>query len=341
MYPNLIHRISIIVPVYNVEAYLAECIGSILAQTYRDLELILIDDGSTDGSSNICVNYADRDDRIRYYYQENAGVSAARNKGIELARGEFIAFVDADDMIHPQTLEVLYKQTVDEKSDRVIACSFTRRSFDATGKGTNTVKLIDQATCLIAMVSHLHIIETEEGDCIPFQTVWGKLFPSNLVRGLSFVGSNGEDQTFMCQVYCLVDCIVMVDAPLYFYRLNPQSTTLSPLMKIKRATCLDRYAEMYSLLSEKKMDSIVLARYIERLYKRIFTIRYESDAEGNDSVLQNIKYLHSRFYCSLLVNPHVSVSKKVTFSLFYYIPSIPNFLMRMLDWRASFAEKRR
>ena len=95
---NMSHDlISIIIPVYNVEHYLAECLDSVLAQTYKNLEIILVDDGSIDGSGQICDNYAGKDSRIKVIHQTNAGVSAARNKGLKVAKGEYIGFVDADD----------------------------------------------------------------------------------------------------------------------------------------------------------------------------------------------------------------------------------------------------
>ena len=94
-------KISIIIPVYNKEAYLERCLDSVLAQTHKSLEVLLIDDGSTDGSPAICEKYAKKDPRIRVLTQENAGASAARNAGIEAAGGDYIGFVDADDWIEP------------------------------------------------------------------------------------------------------------------------------------------------------------------------------------------------------------------------------------------------
>lgn len=95
--------ISIIVPVYNVEAYLCRCIDSILAQTFTDFELILVDDGSPDNCSSICDEYAKKDSRIVVVHKENGGLSDARNTGLDIAKGEYIGFVDSDDFIHPQT----------------------------------------------------------------------------------------------------------------------------------------------------------------------------------------------------------------------------------------------
>lgn len=109
--------ISIIVPTYNTNKYLPECIDSILAQTYTDFEVLLVDDGSTDGSGVICYEYAQRDNRVRVFHKENAGVSSARNVGLENARGEWVCFVDSDDTIEKNYLEVLLKAVVENGSD--------------------------------------------------------------------------------------------------------------------------------------------------------------------------------------------------------------------------------
>lgn len=111
--------ISIVVPVYNTEKYLPECIESILNQAYKDLEIILVDDGSTDSSLMICRKYKDRDSRIKVFHKENSGVSATRNMGIENATGEYISFCDSDDVIAPKLYETLLKQLEQQDVDRV------------------------------------------------------------------------------------------------------------------------------------------------------------------------------------------------------------------------------
>lgn len=117
--------ISIIVPVYNVEKYLGECIDSILSQTYQNLELVLVDDGSPDNSGKICDEYADKDKRIRAIHKENGGVSSARNVGLDAANGEYITFVDSDDLIDKRYLELMYNK-IEETSSDMCFCHFDR-----------------------------------------------------------------------------------------------------------------------------------------------------------------------------------------------------------------------
>lgn len=115
--------VSVIVPVFNVKPYLAECLDSIIHQTYTDLQIILIDDGSTDGSGAVCDAYAAKDARIRVVHQENRGLSAARNRGIELATGEYLNFVDSDDYLLPDCIETLLKLCIEHDADMSI-CTY-------------------------------------------------------------------------------------------------------------------------------------------------------------------------------------------------------------------------
>ena len=118
--------ISVIVPVYNVESYLRRCVESIIVQTYPDLDIILVNDGSSDASGAICDEYALRDSRIRSFHVKNGGVSTARNYGIEHARGQFIVFVDGDDFIHCQMIERLYTAICDGMDIAICSCSYIR-----------------------------------------------------------------------------------------------------------------------------------------------------------------------------------------------------------------------
>ena len=118
-------EISIIVPVYNVDQYLENCIESILNQTFKDYELILIDDGSTDKSGEICDKYEKKDNRIKVIHKYNGGLSSARNAGLDLACGKYIGFVDSDDSIHPEMYEILYDLQQIYNAD-ISVCSFKK-----------------------------------------------------------------------------------------------------------------------------------------------------------------------------------------------------------------------
>ena len=114
------NKVSIIIPVYNVEAYLAECLQSVVTQTFQDMEIILVNDGSTDCSPKIMKTFAEKDNRIKIINQPNSGVSAARNKGLRVASGEYILFIDSDDTVLPNTVETLYNRAVEIQCDLLL-----------------------------------------------------------------------------------------------------------------------------------------------------------------------------------------------------------------------------
>lgn len=122
--------VSVIIPVYNVSRYLPQCLDSVISQTYQNLEIVIVDDGSTDGSGSICAHYAERDDRILLIRSENRGLSSARNRGLEKISGTFIAFLDSDDWIEPHTIETLVRAARQTDADIVVA----NRRFEYVGK---------------------------------------------------------------------------------------------------------------------------------------------------------------------------------------------------------------
>lgn len=154
--------VSIIVPIYNVEQYISKCIESILAQTYRDFELILVDDGSTDMCGKICDEYAKQDSRVHVIHQENKGVSAARNAGISLAKGEYIMFVDSDDFITENMLEKMHDCIAESGSDIAI-CGINNFLDGAETEDKSQMNDISTKTisgrdaCLSIYLSLIHI----------------------------------------------------------------------------------------------------------------------------------------------------------------------------------------
>lgn len=139
-------KISVIVPVYNCEPYVERCIRSIIAQTYTDLEIICINDGSTDASGRILEKLAGEDDRIKVVHQKNAGVSAARNAGLDTASGDFVTFVDSDDAIEPNMYEILLPYFIDKSID-IVHCGYKRMYLDGSSKEVNgTGRLVRQNT---------------------------------------------------------------------------------------------------------------------------------------------------------------------------------------------------
>lgn len=210
--------ISIIVPAYNSENYLAECLESILEQSYRNIEVIVVNDGSVDATGNIIERYAAHDCRLRSFTQNNKGVSAARNLGLDNVHGQYITFVDADDYITVDFLEIMYILLSQTGADIAIS-SFTHRperlglhaeafhTFDASGF---TADVLFQQTSDTA--------------------IWGKLFKASLWKETRFLDMRYEDLEILPRVYMKASLIAYTDAPMYYYRLHDNNffNTFSP-----------------------------------------------------------------------------------------------------------------
>ena len=207
--------ISVIVPVYNVESYVAECIESIQNQTYMNLEIILVNDGSTDASGDICDKYAAYDERIQVIHKENAGVSAARNTGIEAANGDYIGFVDSDDYIAPTMYEDMLKLMAEHDLD-IIECTAFRNNGDTNIEGCNDGSL--------EIFNRDEALKMAMYDC--FVAVWSQLYKRRVISDVRFpVGRKFEDSAVSYLFIANTKRVGHINRCLYYYRLNPNSTT--------------------------------------------------------------------------------------------------------------------
>lgn len=205
--------ISVIVPVYKVEPYLRQCIDSILAQTYTDFELILVDDGSPDNCGAICDEYARRDARIRVIHQENGGLSAARNAGIDIAKGEYLSFVDSDDMITETYLEKLLDTLTKEHAD-ISVCGMLKFQ-DGTEPETSSdeIELVETMSGRDACLS----IYRMDGK-VPVMAC-GKLYKRGLFEEIRYPkGRIHEDDATTPRVLYNASCVVTNSTRLYLYR---------------------------------------------------------------------------------------------------------------------------
>lgn len=211
--------VSVIIPVYNVKKYLRECLHSVIHQTYKDLEIILVDDGSTDGSGAICEKYRTKDSRIQVIHQKNQGLSAARNTGLKAMHGEIVAFLDSDDAIMPDMIEKLMNAMKETDAD-VSACSFY---VCPTEKRMNPACATRIWKLENAFISPQESLQSLIEDRINV-SVWNKLYKRHLFDEISFpVGRSYEDQLTTPFVLEKARSVVMIEEPLLFYRIRPKS----------------------------------------------------------------------------------------------------------------------
>lgn len=211
--------ISVIVPVYNVEKYLAECIESLLEQTYENYEIILVNDGSTDSSGIICDKYSQMNSRISVIHKRNGGLSSARNAGIEDAKGKYLAFVDSDDVVHPDYLKHMYKLALQYQGD-IVACDFI--------KGENC--------CWLDEIEYLdirkdcNVIEKMNDRDVQVTVAWNKLYKRYFFDELKLRYKEGKIHEDMFMSPKLLDnckVMIMTSRKLYFYRQRENSIMTS------------------------------------------------------------------------------------------------------------------
>ena len=268
--------ISIIIPVYNAEKYLEECFSSILNQSYDNYEVICVDDGSIDNSQIICREWSLKDSRFRYVYQENAGVSVARNTGIEMAKGEYICFVDSDDCIDEHYLECLLELM--DNHDAVI-CDLTRDD-GLGGKGNVKDK------------NPQRLIRDVIFERIKHPGLYCFLYKASIINfyGIRFTEGciKNEDTEFYIRYLAACENRIAITSYVgYYYRPNPSSVMASPL-SIKSFTSIEASGRINDLLYKSSIiddDKIVL-------YNGVLTYAY-SIAKRHDKELY--KYLHCHY----------------------------------------------
>ena len=200
-----------IVPVYNVAPYLQECLDSVLKQTYTKLEIILIDDGSTDASGKICDTYAQADKRVRVVHQKNAGLGPARNTGLNLCTGAYLAFVDSDDFLAPDMLELLYKNLLAQQAD-ISICSFLLYN-DATGVITPSAREYKDCVFTTGIAFLTYFFTTP-----PHAYVWAKLYRRILFAQYRFINIAFEDALMWVPVCRVAQRFVISSQSKYYYR---------------------------------------------------------------------------------------------------------------------------
>lgn len=218
-------KVSIIIPIYNTEKYLEKCLESIRTQTYSDIEVIMIDDGSTDASKNVANGYAERDNRFRLFYQENAGVSAARNHGLDVAEGEYILFIDSDDWLEPQMVEKLVYNMTEYNTD-ISACQYDRSACFNGG----TTEIWNRDIALKTFLVHKQI----NGSLV------NKLFKRKLIKEKRLDESikYGEDALFLWKNLLDLSSIVVSPEILYHVTLHDDSASGGGSYKPIRRDCI-------------------------------------------------------------------------------------------------------
>lgn len=267
-------KVSIIVPVYKVEQYVSRCIESIIGQTYQNWELLLVDDGSPDGSGVICDDFAEKDSRIRVFHKENRGVSAARNYAIDRALGEYITFVDSDDWLDSECLDTCVNEI---KSNSLDLLQFGYREVSSDG---NILKVKDLGTSKIGLNDYLKTSF--------LVTVWGSVFKTSLIKDHSIRFNTNlklaEDQLFVMQYMIVSKTFKSTIGVYYNYFINQAGAVKNSKSEdmIKTLDTLDSFVSKYPIF-----ECICFPLFDDFLALML---------QNGDIYASKYKYFYKRFY---------------------------------------------
>ncbi|SFD66849.1 Glycosyltransferase involved in cell wall bisynthesis [Lentibacillus persicus] len=309
-------EISIIVPVYNLERLLPRCVDSILAQTFTDFELILVNDGSSDGTGKLCNAYARADNRVKVVHKENGGVASARNAGLNIAKGRYIGFADNDDLLNQYMFEVLYDIAVAHSSDIVI-CNYVEVDEDAscdtkTYEDNYQVRHFDH-------IEALHQLYT--ANYITFVVPWNKLYKRYLFDNIRFEEGNiNDDETVAHKLFYQSGKTTFVQTGLYYYIQRKGSLMHSPFKvnQLDAVYALKQREVFFRKKKERTLHQKALKHYMEKFFWYYFLAK--SSSQETETALKKLKRTFNRSLIHLLKSTEISGKQKIMCVVFSISP---------------------
>lgn len=279
-------KISVILPVYNVVDYLEDCLKSIFNQTFEDFELIIVDDGSNDGSEYLCDEYGKNNEKVVVIHQKNAGLSAARNAGIKQAKGEFVTFIDSDDMVSFRYLEELLKTILNTSSD-ISICDYVQINNGMNLDQINHVNNKKSNEIILNKREAIEEVYKNKYHGIEFVT-WAKLYKLKLFKENNIWFPNGrihEDAFTTYKLFYISNRISYVDKGLYYYRIRSGSIMNSAFTE-KRLDMIVATREEYKFFLEAKDYKLMKLAFFDYLHKvkLILKMMYNSNNINNELI---------------------------------------------------------
>lgn len=322
-------EISIIVPIYNVEEYLESCIESILNQTFKSFELILVDDGSTDKSGEICDKYEEIDSRIKVIHKNNGGLSSARNAGLDIACGKYIGFVDSDDTIHPKMYEILYDLIKKYKVDMSF-CNF-KRTYEIFNKEHQEIKVME-----VTEMNNIEAINSLYDKEIGVNLViaCNKLYNKRLFNDIRYeIGRIHEDEFIAHRILYKCKKIAYTNNELYYY-LQRQGSIMSGISyKRKVDSFLAQSDRMRFFRKEGLMD---MCNYISKMYEYNFFTLYREIDKNINSQAELLNELRKDFISSLnilLGLENYTTKEKINWIIFAISPRIYKLISNLRKYK--------
>ncbi|MDF2800626.1 MAG: hypothetical protein K0S61_529 [Anaerocolumna sp.] len=312
--------ISVIVPIYNTQDYLARCVDSIREQTYSNIEIILVNDGSTDKSPSICDNYALIDRRISAIHKINGGISDARNHGLEVAKGEYVTFIDSDDFIHPKFIKFLLYHCLKDECE-IAACGLLK------GSGVEFIDTLKPCTRIYTKTEAFLSRKIKSG-------IVGKLYKTSLFDELRFPVSdhfNYEDEALTYRLIYGCNRICITTRELYYYFQSPSSTTRNT----KHFQSIDFYGilkERCKFFAAKEKELLEYSYEYACLCLMLFFLNCSKDKD-NTNDKEEILLIFENYYFKMLNSDITPLKYKLMFTTFYLAPKMTAFGVNKLRLR--------
>ena len=312
--------VSIIIPVYNVEKYLDKCITSVVNQTYTNLEIILIDDGSPDNCPAICDQWQAKDNRIKVIHNENGGLSHARNEGLKIATGEFIGFVDSDDWIEPNMYELLLTALLETDAD-IAVCNFQVEP-KKNKVVQNSIELTEQR--LYSSEEALERLLKKQGK-ICF-CVWNKLYRRNRIINILFPeGKLYEDILWTVKAIGNSKTIVCINSVLYHYLQRPESLSHNTRQKVKgwydKLEMIEQSLE-YIRKHCLKLEKFAIANLQTYCLREYLKVSLDYPYLDKDGEIRRIFWQRFSRYKPIVIQENGNIRKKIGWHLFCYFPKL-------------------
>lgn len=273
--------ISIVIPVYNVELYIEDCLTSVINQTYNNLEIIIVDDGSLDHSINIAQKVVSNDERVVFLTKENGGLSDARNAGILKSQGEYIYFLDSDDILTVDCIDSLYEALYISKTDMAIGNHKEIVDKDVLERVDNVSSI--KYDVLSSVQAFKNIYSKNLHTCILHTVAWNKLYKTNLIKEILFpYGKTHEDEFTTYKLYMKIENVVYIDKITYGYRIRDNSIMTSQF-NLNSLHTIEAYEERIKLLEKYNEELLLLTQYqyvyqLERYRKKLIQYQYQQQA---------------------------------------------------------------
>lgn len=300
--------VSIIVPVYNVQDYLRDCIESIRKQTCRDLEILLIDDGSNDKSGEICDQYSKIDSRIRVFHKKNGGLSSARNIGLDNIKGEYVCFIDSDDTIDSMFIDELL-QTLTKYHVDMVKSNFYRKSQDKM-KDSKRIRIFSpEEAChdfLFTKYSLRKAMKSTSTDALYKRTVFKNIrYKEGIIN---------EDTQIFANIIFECNAIAHYDRSMYYYRENENGIMHSKINK-KKIESLNIWKEIYTTVNEKsKLGYGVIAQWVINLiysYWETYQIENIKEKEECQKLIKKVFLENKKLFCAEKIALKIKIGIKI------------------------------